>query len=48
MKLFSVIILVRNEEEHLPSTNESSVNTLCAACIPYEMVGVDDGARDRT
>lgn len=48
LRLFSVIIPARDEEESLPSTIEDIDRTFSAAQIPHEIVVVDDGSRDRT
>ena len=48
LKLFSVVIPARDEEESLPPTIEQIVTTFNAAGIPHEIVVVDDGSRDRT
>jgi dolichol-phosphate mannosyltransferase len=48
LKLFSVIIPARDEEESLPSTVEAIAQTFTAAHIPHEIVVVDDGSKDRT
>lgn len=48
LKLFSVVIPARDEEESLPPTIESIVTTFNAAGVPHEIVVVDDGSRDRT
>lgn len=48
LKLFSVVIPARDEEESLPSTVEDIVTAFTGAGIPHEIVVVDDGSRDRT
>ena len=48
LKLFSVIIPARDEEESLPSTVAAIVEAFNAAGVPHEIVVVDDGSRDRT
>ncbi|MES2695230.1 MAG: glycosyltransferase family 2 protein [Verrucomicrobiota bacterium] len=48
LKLFSVVIPARDEEESLPSTVEDIFTTFTAAGIAHEIVVVDDGSRDRT
>lgn len=48
LKLFSVVIPARDEEESLPSTVEDIVTAFTSAGIPHEIVVVDDGSRDRT
>ncbi|MDB6169886.1 MAG: glycosyl transferase family 2 [Verrucomicrobia bacterium] len=48
LKLFSVIIPARDEEESLPATVEDIHRTFTAAGIDHEIVVVDDGSTDRT
>ena len=48
LKLYSVIIPARDEEESLPSTVADIVSTFTAEAMPHEIVVVDDGSRDRT
>src|SRR3954465_1089232 len=48
LKLLSVVIPARDEEESLPSTLKEIFATFTAANIPHEIVVVDDGSRDRT
>jgi dolichol-phosphate mannosyltransferase len=48
LKLFSVVIPARDEEESLPSTVEHIHRAFTAAGVPHEIVVVDDGSRDRT
>lgn len=48
LKLLSVIIPARDEEDSLPGTIEDIVRTFTAENIPHEIVVVDDGSRDRT
>ncbi|MFH1498616.1 MAG: glycosyltransferase family 2 protein [Verrucomicrobiota bacterium] len=48
LKLLSVIIPARNEEESLPSTLRDIHGTFSALNIPHEIVVVDDGSTDRT
>jgi len=48
LKLFSVVIPARDEEESLPSTVQDIHDTFTAAGIPHEIVVVDDGSRDQT
>jgi dolichol-phosphate mannosyltransferase len=48
LKLYSVVIPARDEEESLPSTIEDIARALAAEKIPHEIVVVDDGSRDRT
>ncbi len=48
LRLFSVVIPARDEEESLPSTIEDIVSTFTQEGLPHEIVVVDDGSRDRT
>ncbi len=48
LRLLSVIIPARDEEESLPPTIEDIVTTFTAEGIPHEIVVVDDGSKDRT
>ncbi|HVS50773.1 MAG TPA: glycosyltransferase family 2 protein [Opitutaceae bacterium] len=48
LKLFSVVIPARDEEESLPSTLEDIFRTFTAEGVPHEIVVVDDGSKDRT
>ena len=48
LTLLSVIIPARDEEESLPSTIADIVATFEQHGVPYEIVVVDDGSRDRT
>ena len=48
LKLFSVIIPARDEEESLPPTIEAIHRAFAAAAIPHEIVVIDDGSRDHT
>jgi dolichol-phosphate mannosyltransferase len=48
LKLLSVVIPARDEEESLPSTVEDICRAFTAENIPHEIVVVDDGSRDRT
>ncbi|MEO6246280.1 MAG: glycosyltransferase family 2 protein [Opitutaceae bacterium] len=48
LKLFSVVIPARDEEESLPSTLQDIFDTFTAEGIPHEIVVVDDASRDRT
>ena len=48
LKLFSVVIPARDEEESLPPTIEAIYRVFTAAGVPHEIVVVDDGSRDRT
>jgi dolichol-phosphate mannosyltransferase len=48
LRLYSVVIPARDEEESLPSTVRDIVEAFTAENIPHEIVVVDDGSRDRT
>ncbi len=48
LKLFSVIVPARNEQESLPSTLEGIYRTFAVESVPHEIVVVDDGSSDRT
>ena len=48
LKLLSVVIPARDEEESLPSTVADIVTTFQGEGIPHEIVVVDDGSRDGT
>jgi dolichol-phosphate mannosyltransferase len=48
LKLLSVVIPARDEEESLPTTIADIVTTFTAENVPHEIVVVDDGSRDRT
>jgi dolichol-phosphate mannosyltransferase len=48
LKLFSVIIPARDEEESLPATVEDIYQAFTAGGIPHEIVVIDDGSKDRT
>jgi dolichol-phosphate mannosyltransferase len=48
LKLFSVVIPARDEEESLPGTVGDIHRVFTAAGVPHEIVVVDDGSRDRT
>jgi dolichol-phosphate mannosyltransferase len=48
LKLLSVVIPARDEEESLPSTIEDIYRAFTVAHIPHEIVVVDDGSRDGT
>ena len=48
LKLYSVVIPARDEEESLPSTIEDIFRTFTAAGVPHEIVVVDDGSKDGT
>jgi dolichol-phosphate mannosyltransferase len=48
LKLFSVIIPARDEEESLPGTIEHIYRTFTNEGVPHEIVVVDDGSKDGT
>jgi dolichol-phosphate mannosyltransferase len=48
LKLYSVVIPARDEEESLPATLRDIHSTFAAVNIPHEIVVVDDGSKDRT
>ena len=48
LKLFSVVIPVRDEEGALPETLEHVFRELSSNNVPHEIVVVDDGSRDGT
>ncbi len=48
LKLFSVVIPARDEEESLPPTLRALYAEFCREGVPHEIVVVDDGSRDRT
>lgn len=48
LKLFSVVIPARDEEESLPSTLRELYRDFHAVQIPHEILVVDDGSKDRT
>ena len=48
LKLYSVIIPARDEQDSLPATVTDIYQTLRQANIPHEIVVVDDGSRDHT
>ncbi len=48
LRLFSVIIPARDEEESLPGTLQDIFQCFSDAAIPHEIVVVDDGSTDRT
>lgn len=48
LRLYSVVIPARDEEESLPSTVADIAQTFTAENIPHEIVVVDDGSKDRT
>ncbi|HEY5551008.1 MAG TPA: glycosyltransferase family 2 protein, partial [Opitutaceae bacterium] len=48
LKLLSVVIPARDEEESLPDTVAEIHMKFAADGIPHEIIVVDDGSRDRT
>ena len=48
LKLFSVVIPARDEEESLPATLEHLHQEFSKNNIPHEIVVVDDGSKDQT
>ena len=48
LRLYSVIIPARDEEESLPATVDDIHRTFNEAGVPHEIVVVDDGSKDRT
>jgi dolichol-phosphate mannosyltransferase len=48
LRLYSVVIPARDEEESLPSTLQEIFDTFTAEGIPHEIVVVDYGSHDRT
>lgn len=48
LKLLSVVIPARDEEESLPSTLRDLYRDLNAAQIPHEILVIDDGSKDAT
>jgi dolichol-phosphate mannosyltransferase len=48
LRLYSIIIPARDEEESLPPTLADLYETLVREDVPHELVVVDDGSRDRT
>ena len=48
LKLFSIVIPARDEEESLPPTLRTLHATLQQAGVPHEIIVVDDGSRDQT
>ena len=47
-KLLSIIIPSYNEQDMIPKTYEVIKQTLSSACIPFEIIFVDDGSADST
>jgi dolichol-phosphate mannosyltransferase len=48
LKLYSVVIPARDEQDSLPHTVTDIHETFSRAGVPHEIVVVDDGSRDRT
>ena len=48
LKLFSVVVPARDEEESLPPTLRAIHEEFVRESVPHEIVVVDDGSRDRT
>jgi dolichol-phosphate mannosyltransferase len=48
LKLYSIVIPARDEQDSLPHTIRDIHETFAAEGIPHEIVAVDDGSRDRT
>jgi dolichol-phosphate mannosyltransferase len=48
LKLLSVVIPARDEEESLPATLRDIYTTFAAVNVPHEIVVVDDGSKDAT
>jgi dolichol-phosphate mannosyltransferase len=48
LKLFSVVVPARDEEESLPSTLRAIYQEFAREEVPHEIVVVDDGSRDNT
>ena len=48
LKLFSVVIPARDEEESLPATLQHLHREFTLNRVPHEIVAVDDGSADRT
>ncbi|AWI08828.1 glycosyltransferase family 2 protein [Ereboglobus luteus] len=48
LRLYSVLIPARDEEESLPETLADIYSLFTAAGIPHEIVVIDDGSRDKT
>ena len=48
LKLFSVVVPARDEEESLPSTLRAIYQEFVREEVPHEIVVVDDGSRDNT
>lgn len=48
LKLLSIVIPARDEEDCVCSTIEQLHSELCRHAIPHEIVAVDDGSNDRT
>jgi dolichol-phosphate mannosyltransferase len=48
LRLFSIVIPARDEQDSLPPTLRDLHETFTQAGVPHEIVVVDDGSRDRT
>jgi dolichol-phosphate mannosyltransferase len=48
LKLYSVVIPARDEQDSLPSTIAAIHETFRRENVPHEIIVVDDGSRDRT
>jgi len=48
LKLYSIVIPARDEQDSLPSTLAAIHETFVQEGVPHEIVVVDDGSRDRT
>ncbi len=48
LKLYSIVIPARDEQDSLPSTVKDIYETFQREGVPHEIVVVDDGSRDRT
>jgi dolichol-phosphate mannosyltransferase len=48
LKLFSVVVPARDEEESLPPTLRAIHEEFVRESVPHEIVVVDDGSRDKT
>jgi len=48
LKLYSIVIPARDEQDSLPSTVNDIYQTFLREGVPHELVVVDDGSRDRT
>jgi dolichol-phosphate mannosyltransferase len=48
LRLYSIVIPARDEQDSLPSTLADIYETFVREGVPHELVVVDDGSRDRT